>query len=87
MQGIRDKGDADWRSTDVGAAVGVFEVPIDMPCYEAATTAGGGRSPCQSICYLIRLIQLSCRLSFTVHVSIVDFNNKSILALISFSTW
>ena len=35
MQGIRDKGDADWRSTDVGAVVGVFEVPIDMPCYEA----------------------------------------------------
>ena len=31
MQGIRDMGDAHWRSTNVGAAVGVFEVPIDMP--------------------------------------------------------
>ena len=47
MQGIRDEGDADWRSTDVGAAVGIFEVSTDMPCYEAATTAGGGRSPRQ----------------------------------------
>ena len=74
MQGIRDKGDADWRSTDVGAAVSVFEVPIDMPCYEAATTAGGGKSPCHSVCYLISLIQLLCHLSFTVHVSIVGHN-------------
>ena len=40
-------------STDVGVAVGVFEVPTDMPCYEAATTVDGGRSPCQSVCYLI----------------------------------
>ena len=57
--------------SDVGAAVGVFEVPTDMPCYEVATTASGGRSPCQSVCYLISLIQLSCHLSFTVHVFIV----------------
>ena len=71
MQGIRVKGDADWRSSDVGAAVGVFEVPTDMPCYEVATIASGGRSPCQSVCYLSSLIQLSCHLSFTVHVSIV----------------
>ena len=56
-------------STDVGAIVGIFEVPTDMP-----TTAGGGRSPCQSVCYLISLIQLSCHLSFTVHVSIVGQN-------------
>ncbi|KAK9987989.1 hypothetical protein SO802_028228 [Lithocarpus litseifolius] len=48
MQGIRDKGDADWRSTDVGAAVGVFEVPTDMTYYKATTTAGGGRFPRQS---------------------------------------
>ena len=47
MQGIRDEGDIDWRSTDVGAAVGVFEVPTDMPCYKAATSTGEGRSPCQ----------------------------------------
>ena len=66
--------------------MGVFEVPTDIPCYETATTAGGGRSPRQSVCYLISLIQLSCHLSFIVHVSIVDFNNKSILALILFST-
>ena len=71
MQGIEDEGNADWRSSDVGAAVGVFEVPTDMPCYEVATTASGGRSPCQSVCYLISLIQLSCHLSFTMHVSIV----------------
>ena len=71
MQGIEDEGDADWRSSDVGAAVGVFEVPTDMPCYEVAITASGGRSPCQSVCYLISLIQLSCHLSFTMHVSIV----------------
>ena len=69
MQGIGDKGDADWMSTDVGAIVGVFEVPTDMP-----TTAGGGRSPCQSVSYLISLIQLSCHFSFTVHVSIVGQN-------------
>ena len=74
MQGIEDEGDADWRSSDVGAAVGIFEVPTDMPCYEAATTASGGRSPCQSVCYLISLIQLSCHLSFTVHVSTVGQN-------------
>ena len=86
MQGIRDEGEADWRSTDVGAAIGVFKVPIYMPCYEVATTPGGGRSPYQEVCYLITLIQLSCHLSFTEHVSIVDFNNKSMLALISFST-
>ena len=71
MQGIGDEGDADWRSCDVGAAVGVFEVPTDMPCYEVATTASGGWSPCESVCYLISLIQLSCHMSFTVHVSIV----------------
>nr|POF08268.1 hypothetical protein CFP56_55667 [Quercus suber] len=47
MQGIEDEGDADGRSTDVGAALGIFEVPTDMPCCEAATTASGGRSPCQ----------------------------------------
>ena len=86
MQGIRDKGKADWRSTDVGAAMGIFGVPTYMPCYEVATTTGGGRSPRQEVCYLITLIQLSCHLSFTVHVSIVDFNNKSMLALILFST-
>ena len=86
MQGIRDEGEAVWRSTYVGAAMGVFEVSTYMPCYEVATTAGGGRSPRQEVCYLITLIQLSCHLSFTVHVSIVDFNNKSMLALISFST-
>ena len=86
MQGIRDEGEVDWRSTDVGVAMGIFEVPTYMPCYEAATTAGGGRSPRQEACYLITLIQLSCHFSFTVHVSIVDFNNKSMLALISFST-
>ena len=74
MQGIRDKGDADWRSTDVGAALGIFEVLTNMPCYEAAATVGGGRSPCQLVCYLISLIQLSCHLSFTVHVSIVGHN-------------
>ena len=45
MQGIRDEGEVDWRSTDVGVAMGIFEVPTYMPCYEAATTAGGGRSP------------------------------------------
>ena len=67
-------GDAHWRSTNVGAAVGVFEVPIDMPYYEAATTAGGGKSPRHSVCYLISLIQLSWHLSFTVHVSIVGHN-------------
>ena len=83
MQGIRDEGNVDWRSIDVGAAVGIFEVPTDMPYYKAATTTDGGRSPRQSVCYLIRLIQLFCRLSFIMHVSIVDFNNKSILALIS----
>ena len=71
MQGIGDEGDADWRSSDVDAVVGVFEVPTDMPCYEVATTASGGRSPCQSVCYLISLIQFSCHLSFTVHVSVV----------------
>ena len=71
MQGIGDESDADWRSSDVGAVVGVFEVPTDMPCYEVTTTASGGRSPCQSVCYLISLIQLSCHLSFTMHVSIV----------------
>ena len=42
MQGIRDKGKAIWRSIDVGAAIGVFEVPIYMPCYKVATTVGGG---------------------------------------------
>ncbi|KAL0005608.1 hypothetical protein SO802_013169 [Lithocarpus litseifolius] len=47
IQGIRDKGDANWRSIDVGAVVGIFEVPTDMPCYEATTTVGGGRSPRQ----------------------------------------
>ena len=71
MQGIRDEGNADWRSSDVGAAVGIFEVPTYMPCYEAATTASGGWSPCKSVCYLISLIQLPCQLSFTVHVFIV----------------
>ena len=86
MQGIKDEGKAVWRSTDVGAAMGVFEVPTYMPCYEVATTAGGGRSSLQEVCYLITLIQLSCHLSFTEHVSIVDFNNKSMLVLISFST-
>ena len=45
MQGIGNEGEAVWRSTDVGAAVGIFEVPTNMPCYEAATTADGGRSP------------------------------------------
>ena len=79
MQGIGDEGNADWRCADVGAAVGVFKVPIDMPCYEATTTADGCRSPRLSVCYLISLIQLSWHLAFTVHVSIVDFNNKSIL--------
>ena len=64
MQGIGDEGDADWRSTDVGATLGVFEVPIDMPCYEVATTASGGRSPCQSVCYLSSLIQLSSTIIF-----------------------
>ena len=86
MQGIRDEGEAVWRSTDVGAAMGVFEVPTYMPCYKVATTTDRGRSPRQEVCYLITLIQLSCHLSFTMHVSIVDFNNKSMLALISFST-
>ena len=86
MQGIRDEGKADWRSTDVGAAMGEFEIPTYMPCYEVATTVSGGRSPRQEVCYLITLVQLSCHLSFTVHVSIVDFNNKSMLALISRST-
>ena len=86
MQGIRDEDKADWRSTVVGAAMGIFKVPTYMPCYEVATTAGGGRSPHQEVCYLITLIQLSCHLSFTVHVTIVDFNKKSMLALISFST-
>ena len=86
MQGIRDEGEAVWRNTDVGAAMGVFEVPTYMPCYEVATTASEGRSPRQEVCYLITLIQLSCHLSFTMHVSIVDFNNKSMLALILFST-
>ena len=71
MQGIGVEGDADWRSSDVGAAVGVFEVPTNMSCYKVATTANGGRSPCQLVCYLISLIQLSCHLSFIVHVSIV----------------
>ena len=70
MQGIEDEGNADWRSTDVGAAVGGSEVPTDMPYYKAATTAGGGRSSRQSVCYLISLIQLSCHLSFTMHVSL-----------------
>ena len=86
MQGIRDEGEVDWWSIDVGAAMGVFEVPTYMPCYEVATTVGGGRTPRQELCYLITLIQLSCHLSFTMHVCIVDFNNKSMLALISFST-
>ena len=86
MQGIRDEGEAVRRSTDVGAAIGVLEVPTYMPYYEVATTASGGKSPHQEVCYLITLIQLSCHLSFTMHVSIVDFNNKSMLALISFST-
>ena len=86
MQGIRVEGEAVWRSTDVGAAIGVLEVSTYMPYYEVATTAGGGRSPHQEVCYLITLIQLSCHLSFSMHVSIVDFNNKSMLALISFST-
>ncbi|XP_030963487.1 uncharacterized protein LOC115984606 [Quercus lobata] len=49
MQGIGVEGEADWRSSNVGAAVGVFEVPTDMPCYEVATTASGGRSLCQSM--------------------------------------
>ena len=70
MQGIGDEGNADWRSSDVGVAVGIFEVPIDMPYCEVATTASGGRSPRQSVCYLISLIQVSCHLSFTVHVSL-----------------
>ena len=86
MQCIRDKGEAVWRSIDVGVAIGIFKVPTYMPCYEVATTVGGGRSPLQEVCYLITLIQLSCHLSFTVHVTIVDFNKKSMLALISFST-
>ena len=70
MQGIGDEGDVDLRSTDVGAVVGIFEVPIDMPYCEVATTASGGRSPRQSVCYLISLIQVSCHLSFTMHVSL-----------------
>ena len=74
MQDIGDEGDANWKSSDVGAAVGVFEVPTNMPCYEATTTANGGRSPSQLVCYLISLIQLSCHLSFTVHVSTVGQN-------------
>ena len=77
MQGIKDEGEAVWRSTDVGVAMGIFEVPIYMPYYKVTTTAGGGRSPRQDVCYLITLIQLSCHLSFTVHMSLVDFNNKS----------
>jgi len=64
MQGIGVEGEADWRSSDVGAAVGVFEVPTDMPCYEVATTASGGRSLCQSVCYLSSLIQLSSTIIF-----------------------
>ena len=79
MQGIRVEGDADWRSSDVGAAVGVFEVPTNMSCYKVATTANGGRSPCQLVCYLISLIQLSCHLPFTVHVSIVYVSIASFL--------
>ena len=86
MQGIGDDDDVDWRSVDVSAAMGIFKVPTNMPCYDAAIIAGGCRSPRLLVCYLISLIQLSCHLSFTMHVSIVDFNNKSILALISFST-
>ena len=86
MQGIKDEGEAICRSTDVGAAISVLEVPTYMPYYEIPTTPGGGRSLHQEVCYLITLIQLSCHLSFTVHVSIVDFNNKSMLALILFST-
>ena len=77
MQGIRNEGEADWRSTDVGAVMGIFEVPIYMPYYTVTTTADGGRSPRQDVCYLITLIQLSCHLSFIVHMSLVDFNNKS----------
>ena len=57
MQGIKHEGEADWKSTDVGAAMGVFEVPTYTPCYEIATTAGGGGSPCSKVCYLITLIQ------------------------------
>ena len=49
MQGIRDEGEAVWRNTDVGAAMGVFEVPTYMPCYEVATTTGGGRSSRQEV--------------------------------------
>lgn len=49
MQGIGDEGEVDWRNTDVGATVGVFEVPTYMPCYEAATTADRGRSPRQEM--------------------------------------
>ena len=75
MQGIGDEGDADGRSIATGAALGVFEVPSDMPCCEAAATASGGRSPCMSVCYFISLIQLSCHLSFTMHVSIVVGQN------------
>ena len=40
-----------WRSTDVGVAVGVFEVPTDMPYYKATTTVGGGSSPRQLVSY------------------------------------
>ena len=56
MQGIGDEGEADWMSTDVGAAVGVFEVPSYMPCYEAATTTSGSRSPREEVCYLINTL-------------------------------
>ena len=31
MQGIKDEGDANWRSTDVDAALGIFEVPLICP--------------------------------------------------------
>ena len=47
MYGIGQEGDANWRSSDVGASVGVFEGPFDMPYYEAATTTNAGRFPCQ----------------------------------------
>ena len=75
MQGIRDEGEADWRSTDVGATVGVFEVPSYMPCYETTTTAGGGRSPHQEICYLINYFDTFV-MPFVIHHACVSKQHK-----------
>ena len=75
MQGNRDEGEAVWRSTDVGAAIGIFEVPNYMPCYKTATTADGGKSPHQEVCYLISYFDTFV-MPFVIHHACVSKQDK-----------